>query len=122
MTDLQRLVVDDHIRRLSDEGAVRRAERELARPRHPAAEPHAPDYDVEGHAFTASASPSAPTRQTAAAHPAGGSARVRVGQWLMHIGTAIAGTDRAVGDAVRRASAEASTSPCEDSKPLSHAA
>jgi hypothetical protein len=113
MTDLQRLVVDDHIRRLTDEGAARRAERELARPRHPSPEPLAPTLDVEGHSFAAA--PAAPPRPTA------DSARVRVGRWLMGIGTAIAGTDQAVGAAVRRATAEAKQ-PCEDSKSLSHAA
>src|SRR5262245_31395912 len=113
--DLQRLVVDDHIRRLTDEGAVRRAERELARPRHPSAEPLSPTLDVEGHSFnTASVAPSRPATSD--------SARVRVGHWLVGIGTAIAGTDQAVADAVRRASAEAAKPPCEDSKPLTHAA
>jgi len=119
MTDLQRLVVDDHIRRLGDEGAARRSERELARRRHPSAEPISPasDFDVEGHGFTPAAA------AVAAPRPATDSARVRVGRWLMGLGTAIAGTDQAVGEAVRRATAEAAKPPCsEDSKHLPHAA
>jgi hypothetical protein len=117
MTDLQRLVVDDHIRRLSDEGAARRSQRELARRRHPSAETISPafDLDVEGHSFAAP--------PAAAPRPATDSARIRVGRWLMGIGTAIAGSDQAVGDAVRRATAEAAKPPCtEDPKHLSHAA
>jgi hypothetical protein len=113
MTDLQRLVVDDHIRRLTDEGAARRAERELARPRHPSPEPLSPTLDVEGHGFIGASTPS--PRQP------GDPVRVRVGRWLMGVGTAIGGTDAAVSGAVRRAAAEATKQPCDDSGAMSRA-
>ena len=121
MTDIQRLVVDDHIRRLTDEGAARRAERELARRRQPSAEPSSATPDVEGHSFTA------PTPNPASAatsrRPITDSPRVRVGRWVMGIGTTIAGTDQAVAVAVRRAAADSALNPCgEDPKPLSRAA
>jgi hypothetical protein len=99
MTDIQRLMVDEHIRRLTDEGAARRAERDLARRRHPYAEPFSPTLDVEGHAFQSS--------PIATPRPAGVSARVRIGRWLVSVGATIAGTDAAVSGAVRRAAAEA---------------
>jgi hypothetical protein len=113
MTDLQRLVVDDHIRRLTDESAARRAERELARPRHPSPEPFSPTLDVEGHSFIAASS--------ASPGSSGDSTRVRMGRWLMGVGTAIAGTDTAVSGAMRRGAAEATKQPCDESGAVSRA-
>ena len=113
--DLQRLVVDDHIRRLTDEDSARRAERDLARRRTPSAVPDDLLSDVEGHGFQASPVPL--PRPTAPAP----STRVRFGRWLMGLGTTIAGPDAAGAGAVRHTSTGAAKPHGDDSNAMPRA-
>jgi hypothetical protein len=106
-------VVDDHIRRLTDEDAARRAERELARRRFPSAARDDATFDVEAHSFAVPA--------VAAPRAAGPSTRARFGRWLMGVGTAIAGNDAVMSDAVRRAATGTGKGPCDDSSAMPRA-
>ncbi len=123
MIDMQRFLVEDHIQGLEHEADRIRAERE--RDRRTAAATAAAAAPAPAHAASATelvdvaAIGGAPVPVSAlyamAERPAdAASARVRLGRWLVGVGTAIAGAEEAE---------EAADGPCDDgSSPLSHAA
>jgi hypothetical protein len=152
MFEMQRFFADDHIQGLEREAAALRAERARDREAHRPPETPAsaglggPETDdVTGHALDAAAVAGAPvpvmptTMNASDAVGASGSAdhvgspRIRLGRWLVGVGTAIAGPEldstlvsrlpAAAAAGTVAAAGTACTGPCgDDHSSLSHAA
>ena len=129
MMDMQRIVVDDRIRALRREAAESRTRPNDVARRSPDA------VAAAALPATAAAVTSGELGRTSERAGHAGSPRLRLGRWLVGIGTAIAGSDvephrvtamqsgPATPAATTAAAAGAGrTRPCDDHAPYSHAA